>query len=47
MNIKAKVSSADGSNLGPIEVVMCLLILGTHELEHKFKVCKIYYALVF
>ena len=39
-NVKATVSSADGSNLGPIGVVIYSLILGAHEFEHKFIVCK-------
>ena len=40
INIKAKVSSAEGSNLGPTEVAICSLILGAHEFECKFIVCK-------
>ena len=38
MNEEAKVSSADGSNLGPTGVVICSLLLGT--CEQKFIVCK-------
>ena len=33
MNIKAKVSLADISNLGPKGVIICSLILGAHELD--------------
>ena len=40
MNVKAKVSSANGSNLGPIGVVICSLILGSHEFKIKFIACK-------
>ena len=28
------------SNLGPIGITTCSLILGSHEFEHKFIVCK-------
>ena len=40
MNVKSEVISTDGSNLGPIRVVMCSLILGAHEFKHNFIVCK-------
>ena len=40
MTVKAKGSSADGSNLGPIGVVLCTFPLGTCECEHMFIVCK-------
>ena len=40
MNVEAKVSPADGSNLGHIVVVICSLILGAFEFEHMFIVCK-------
>ena len=40
MNVKAKVSSSNRSNLGPLRVAIFLLILGTCEFEHKFIVCK-------
>ena len=40
MTVKVKISSADGSNLGPMGIVVCSLILGAHEFEHKFIVCE-------
>ena len=40
INIKCKVISADGSNLGPIGVVICSLILDACKFECKFIVCK-------
>ena len=33
MNVESKVSSASRSNLGPIGVVICLLILGDMNLN--------------
>ena len=39
MNTETTVISEDGSNLGPIEVVIYSLILGANKFEHKFKVC--------
>ena len=39
-NVKAKISSANGSNLGPIGVVICSIIFGACQLEHNFIVCK-------
>ena len=39
INSKIKVSSADGSNLGPIRIVVCSFILDAHEFEHKLTVC--------
>ena len=40
MNIKAKVSSADGSNLVHKGVDICYLLLGIHEFKKKVIVCK-------
>ena len=39
-NVRATVHSANGSNLGPIGTATCSLLLGVHEIEHNFIVCK-------
>ena len=40
MKIEVKVTSAYRSNLGPIGIIMCSLILGACEFEHRFIACK-------
>ena len=40
MNVRATVSSANQSNLGPIRNATCSLLLGAHKFENKFIVCK-------
>ena len=37
---RAKEISADWSNLGLQEIAICYVILGSHEFDHKFIVCK-------
>ena len=39
-NVRATASSADGSNIGPIGIATCSILLDTHDFEHKFIVCK-------
>ena len=34
------MSLADGSDLGPIGIILCSFILGAQKLEHKFVECK-------
>ena len=38
--VKAKVSSAGASSLGPLGIVICFIILGALEFDHKFIECK-------
>ena len=38
--VKAKISSSDGSTLGPIGIDLCSVTLSTDELKHKFIVCR-------
>ena len=45
--VKPIISLAVWSNLGPIGVVICSLILGTYEFEHKYIAYKIYCTLYF
>ena len=40
MKVQAKVSSADGSYLGPIGTVVYMVILGACEFDNKLVVCK-------
>ena len=39
-NVRATVSLADGSNLGPIGIATWSLLQGAHEFEHNFMVYK-------
>ena len=38
--VRTRVSSADGSNLGPIGTFMCSVTYCAHEFEDKFIVCR-------
>ena len=38
--VKAKASLKDRSNLGPSGIVICSVMLGAHEIYHKFIVCE-------